>query len=329
MTVVNLDDTSLLLMQDPFVPMEDGAIRLSDHLIACSEAVRAVSSGGTADNRCLNSAAAVLVAATRSGSEGDWLQLDFGIASETPATYERLHETSLLARDHGAESIFFMRKPPGLRLRLRLTSSGRVDVARIVGESLERIVDDGLIGPPTVGCYEPEEFVFGGPGNMRVAHRIFELDSTMWLQYLAECGVPAPNDRLSLTALASLAVLRAYDVDPLEELDVWNKVSTWCGRKLPGVDAQVAKQIDAFAGFVESLRRGLGAPPALTGPLDLFTQGMAEIAQALPSPGSAGATTGQRTFLALTTIFGWNRAGLTLPLQVVLTTALAATAARS
>src|SRR5262249_54890940 len=85
-----------------------------------------------------------------------------------------------LGRIERIETFWFLRKPPGLRLRVHSSTSS---VRTALGEMLEQCRIDKLISSWSWGCYEPELYLFGGSAGIALAHRFFAADTFAVLGY--------------------------------------------------------------------------------------------------------------------------------------------------
>ncbi|MCU0269888.1 MAG: thiopeptide-type bacteriocin biosynthesis protein [Acidimicrobiales bacterium] len=232
-----------------------------------------------------------------------WTQLDLGLAGPPSATLAAaLGElVAGLRADGSLDGWFLVRKPPGLRLRLRAAPGHEPQVERC----LERIRGWSGIAVVHRGVYEPEEDRFGGPTGMVLAHHHFEADSDAVVANLAlhPTEVPAP---VLATVLADDLFSRAVD-DGAELADVW---------------ARLAQAATAVAGTVTPTREERrAARVALEAPADAIVPAALhpelrrvqlvgdELAATLRDPSTAPAV-GRRTWLATLATFLANRHGL-------------------
>ncbi|HWK28581.1 MAG TPA: thiopeptide-type bacteriocin biosynthesis protein [Solirubrobacter sp.] len=216
----------------------------------------------------------------------------------------------------GAEELFFMHKPPGLRLRFKGAPAGVVDA------EVARWRRDGLVDGVEPGVYEPEERLFGGPRSMTFAHTLFTIDSLVWLDFHA-LSEQQPAWLLSLAMLRP--VFEGLGVVGWEDIGVWDGVRRHAGRRLP--EHAVAPE---YVNVARSLRAVWADPGAVVDP------GVAEIlepyAGALRAAASGwragyfgrrGAELGPRAALAVHVVFHWNRGALSGGLQALLAESLA------
>ncbi|MEX1365470.1 MAG: thiopeptide-type bacteriocin biosynthesis protein [Nannocystaceae bacterium] len=215
--------------------------------------------------------------------------------------------------------MYFMNKPPGLRLRLL----GVVDeLMPQLRTALEEQVSRGVVARFDVGPYDDEVAQFGGPVGMALAHEFFTRESMLVLEHhrlrlTEEVGLPALD--LSLVALDML--LRLVTDDDWELWDVWTKLSM-TGRlpaklSLEPDDPEVARAL-ALRPRVMSLLRDEGRALACAGPrqalaLRRYGEGLPALAEALRRARCEGELAwGLRDILPFWIIFHWNRMGFDL-----------------
>jgi hypothetical protein len=214
-------------------------IALADLLADCAASLRGATQAGERWAELVGLRDALLAgglpAMRAAASTTTWVQ--FGL-SYRPERHAELHGSlaatarELLARP-AVRNVFFMHKPPGIRVRFEVTGAAR---ERLVDELLERLGGwrvDGLIEQAIPGVYECEAHLFGGSVSMRSVHRLFTADSLVWLGYHALAGDAGPGPAW----VASLAMLRslfnALGVDGWEDRDVWDRVRWQTFRRLP------------------------------------------------------------------------------------------------
>jgi thiopeptide-type bacteriocin biosynthesis protein len=123
---------------------------------------------------------------------------------------------------------FFVRKPPGLRLRFQLKHSPD-EFRGIVTAWVEGLEQAHKVNKHTLSIYEPEEYRFGGPEGMGVAHRLWSLDTELVLRY--ELLKPSQRSSVSRTALWAMAehhFLKSTLDDDAEIWDVWRRLADAC-----------------------------------------------------------------------------------------------------
>jgi len=121
-----------------------------------------------------------------------------------------------------------MRKPPGLRLRLRAAGQGYVELRGRLGDICDELRARALCGRNFLSCYEPETFQFGGPHAMEIVHRYFSADTRAWC---AHAKLLLRGRALLGAEVLSLAVLNDLFHRTLRgsEDEVWD---TWCNLSL-------------------------------------------------------------------------------------------------
>ncbi|MDN3297554.1 thiopeptide-type bacteriocin biosynthesis protein [Streptomyces ficellus] len=262
--------------------------------------------------------------------ETGWVQLNLAPwQGAWPALYRRLTEAAHELTGSGlARDFFFMHKPPGLRVRFH---AARPADAGTLRDELVRRFDqgDGAWTRPTVGVYEPETYLFGGPRSMPLVHALFTADSLAWLDHhTAQDRGTLPADwRVSLTLLRAL--LDGLGIVGWEHRGVWQVVREDTGRRLveglrgpsrqraaTGIraywDLSCEEQLDALP---EAWRGRLRAhQDAVHRAATRWRTGYFEAGDAVVGP---------RRAAAHYAIFHWNRARFSLARQSLLTEALA------
>jgi protein-L-isoaspartate(D-aspartate) O-methyltransferase len=112
---------------------------------------------------------------------------------------------------------WYIRKPPGLRLRYRPTDPH----TQIVDTLLSDLAATGHLTSWTRGTYEPETVAFGGPAAMTIAHTLFHHDSRHLLVRAAPPNTTPVMGQRETTVLLFATMLRAAGLDWFEQGDVW------------------------------------------------------------------------------------------------------------
>jgi thiopeptide-type bacteriocin biosynthesis protein len=206
---------------------------------------------------------------------------------------------------------YFMRKPPGLRLRF----SGPEIHRRIEPDLVDWLEDaerQNTIRGFRFAVYEPELYRFGGSPGMTIAHEQFDADSRLVLSYetLGELDQAAlPRDLFSLIATNDL-ISRCVD-DRAELGEVWQqlRVAVTAASPLPLDAGDLGRESDA-----------LMSAPAFTGGLTPATCALLDDARSMnertarrlhAAIRAERLSVGVRAWLAAICIFHWNRLGLT------------------
>ncbi|MFJ1795362.1 methyltransferase, FxLD system [Kitasatospora griseola] len=149
----------------------------------------------------------------------------YGVEFTDPATATRtaardLAPTLNRAQDEGLlDTWWFIRKPPGLRLRYRAAEPEAALLPHLLAD-----LTPVPVAAWTPGIYEPETLAFGGPKAMEVAHTLFHHDSRHLLARAA-ADQPAALGQRETTVLLFSAMLRAAGQDWFEQGDTWTKVA--------------------------------------------------------------------------------------------------------
>jgi thiopeptide-type bacteriocin biosynthesis protein len=236
--------------------------------------------------------------------------------------------TEELATAAGFRNMFFMHKPPGLRLRYQGAVSDEPRLRTELHRLLETWQDRGLIPGWSFEIYEPETLLFGGGEAMEHVHGLFSCDSRFWLGHHA--AGKGETEALMLSLVLLRALFSGLGIVDWEDLGVWDCVRARTGRRFPdGVDAAAPDLAE-----MSRLIVGLWNDPLRVVQL-LSEEGAAELdrtAEDLAARASAwktdvldkGASSlGPRASAALATIFLFNRAGVSLEKQILATEALA------
>ena len=281
----------------------------------------------------------------RSTNVDDWHQINIALspdAIEPTATAHLVPLLTELAAANKIESWFYLRKPPGCRLRYSAAhpvSLGRRSISALfrphfrspnsddtaawhLGECLDDLSDVGLIRHWNTAIYEPEQHAFGGAASMEIAHQFFYLDSHHAVSYFALGASPATSPgRREISILLISLMLRAARLDWYEQGDVWARVAEH--RILPTDNSPSPEKARAYGQTLRSFMAADGAQLLTAdGPLAPFTAWAAaytETGRNLADLAEAGKLTrGLRSILAHHVIFAWNRLGLTAGTQAII-----------
>ncbi|MGW2111581.1 thiopeptide-type bacteriocin biosynthesis protein [Streptomyces sp. NPDC001948] len=264
--------------------------------------------------------------------EASWVQVNLAPQpSSWPRLYEWLAGTAHdLLDGHTARAFFFMHKPPGLRVRFQ--ADRMTGTVLLQAELLDRIKEfGGLAGPPVCAVYEPESYLFGGPGSMPWVHELFTADSLAWLgHHTRRPGEGDPNAAADWRF--SLALLRemfdGLGIVGWEHRGVWDAVRTDTGRRLPGGlrDAALRRAAAGIRAYWEQPRDQLLA--ALPGASRADQERHCEAVRLAANRWRTGyfesgyAVRGPRRAAAHAVIFHWNRARLSHARQSLVAEAL-------
>jgi thiopeptide-type bacteriocin biosynthesis protein len=328
-------DDGLLAARGPAaweVAVGDRRLPLTDFLLRCARSLadgQPAQDGAFVDARdaFLAGGMAALRAAPRRSS---WVQVGVGVRRRPPdpELYRRLAATAReLLEQPTVGNFFFMHKPPGLRVRFETAGPGRHRLEHDLHRRLAAWQAEGLVEQVVPAVYEPETHLFGGRVSMRSVHRLFTADALAWLDYHAlarERGGPA----WALSLLMLRALFDALEIVGWEDLDVWDRIRRKTGRRL----AEQARGHTVLARAADGIRAGWAAGDRLLEQLPPRARQIAATFQQAVAPEAARwraeyfatrqAAIGPRQAAAYLTIFHWNRAGLPLLRQALLTEAL-------
>jgi thiopeptide-type bacteriocin biosynthesis protein len=203
-----------------------------------------------------------------------------------------------------AHDFHFLRKSPGIRLRLRAgRRDGTADRMKAVLDGLRR---KERIARWFRSAYEPETFQFGGARATQAVHAYFSADSLAWWrwQVLQARGQPriAPTV-LSLAALNSLFHGLVGGI-PEEVWDIWCRLAALHGERPSDGDPRVpAVTPDALIGHVTADEWAV---------IQAYVRANDRLCRRLTRLWSAGRMLYSfRGILAHVALFHWNRFGFT------------------
>lgn len=150
------------------------------------------------------------------------------------------------------EVFFFMRKPPDVRLRFRVSANH--DARSPLDAVLLELRHAGHVDTFFYSNYEPETERFGGPDGMRSVHRYFDADTRMWLclDKLEQHSRRRLTPETLLPALVQDLFLRAADGRRDVVAACWQRllsqIATPAASPLP---APARKVVDGLSGIVD------------------------------------------------------------------------------
>lgn len=242
-----------------------------------------------------------------------WWQADLTITSHNTADLIAALPELLSAT---GRRWWFMRKPPGLRLRIE-TRPDDAESSHIALFQPLRATPHLADLTPTI--YEAETTAFGGPAAMHQAHDLFVHDAAH-IAINANCAGPLGQRELSILLITTM--LRAAALEGYERGDVWARVThdRPAGPNLPPETiSRLAAQLRPLLSTPTGPGSAITAPGA---PLAAHTPWLAAFDElgagltALHRTGNLGR--GLRAVLAYHVIFHWNRLGLPLQHQTAL-----------
>jgi thiopeptide-type bacteriocin biosynthesis protein len=224
---------------------------------------------------------------------------------------------AVMRRQGRVARFFFMRKDPGIRLRIEARDEARDDVAA----SLARLARAGITGRARPTCYEPETFQFGGDEAMALAHDHFFRDSLECIRH--DVLRRARRHRLDLALLSAAVMNHLFDAvleRYREEVwDVWQNVARIHGFRIEG-----SRIVDAPWCDIDAVERH--AAPEEQAVLATYRRANDRYATGLNRLRDRGRLLyRRRLILPFICLFHWNR--LALPLEARATICRSALAA--
>jgi thiopeptide-type bacteriocin biosynthesis protein len=270
-----------------------------------------------------------LAALAHGEHNGRWLQFALTLRDgQLPAFHASLAGLAdRLVREGDVTNFFFMRKPPGFRLRFE-TAPERQDA--LAGDIEAELAAWPALSRVARGRYEPEEHLFGGPTSMRYVHCLFTADSLAWLAYF---GLAEPCPAWMFSLVMTRQVLNGLNIAGWEDLNVWERIRRQAHRVIPaGFEADkvssVTETMRALWASPELLHETLGRPAAALA--DAHGPGLREVAGQWEAGcfATGESLIGPREAAAFATIFHWNRGRLSAVTQSLVAAALADRTAR-
>ncbi|MEV0344917.1 thiopeptide-type bacteriocin biosynthesis protein [Nonomuraea sp. NPDC050680] len=215
---------------------------------------------------------------------------------------------------------WFLRKPPGWRLRLRDADIPTVD------QVLDELTSAGALTRwwPTV--YEPETAAFGGSAGVQAAHDLFCADSRGVLDYARQSTPDLGRRELSIVLVNAL--LQAAGLDWFERGDVFARVAEM--RPAPTeADTVRIEKLTANVRTLLALPAQPDSEPFAPGGTAAFAAPWLTAWQTTGNQLGRAAAEGRldrglRALLTHVVIFHWNRLGLSATTQGILSRAATA-----
>lgn len=242
--------------------------------------------------------------------ERDWLQADCSLFPSTPI--EPYIPWANLCRaindwrqDQLIYRFWFVRKPPGLRLRFQASRRATGLQAAICRWLIDAESRNDIRGFRFT-IYEPESHRFGGKAGMDAAHALFDASASLSLQFHADDSRPLTAFEFSIATTSDL-LGRCLD-DRAEVWDIWCRLA----KVIPTATDQPSREIEVSEDYLAGLPtlfRVLGDrwAPAL----DDIDKAHDRVARDLRALACGGVLqVGLREWLVAATIFDWNRLGL-------------------
>ena len=200
---------------------------------------------------------------------------------------------------------WFMRKPPGCRVRLYEADT------EVVEQILNDLTAEGTIAGWKSAIYEPETIAFGGTAGMDITHTLFCADTRGVLGYFRHDSPPVGRRELSVLLIS--AMLAAAGLDWFERGDVFARIAAL--RPGPPSDGDAQKELTGqFRTLLADTALGPSPMFAPDGPAGFAASWMTafEVAGRRFADVNEQGTLhrGLRTVLAQVVIFHWNRLGL-------------------
>lgn len=193
-----------------------------------------------------------------------WMQLNVALVPGSGSLrdaawplFDELERWLAAARRRGAIELWFVRKTPGLRLRLRgpgLDAEAREELAGLLAAQRA----PGPVQRWGLATYEPEIHRLGGPVALELVHALLSRSTDVWLAWerLSRTGRARLGPEPMVLALYGDLLLRSLQA-PEEAWDVWMTLR----RIYDGTSGSLPARIPASA-----RRPGLQALAALASP---------------------------------------------------------------
>lgn len=230
--------------------------------------------------------------------DGAQLRAIKGVFADIFPLVEKLKKRKLL------RCFFFVRKPPGLKLRFALRDP-RGAATREIESCMKRLARVKVAGKWFPSVYEPETFKFGGPEAMEAVHAHFFADSTAWWRWeelRRGSNTSIASRLLSMSVLNDL--FSQFLGGPEEVWDVWCRVAALHGSSI-GSDGPAMPAI-----LIEHLiDRVTPEEQAILRNYSLYNSRMARRFRSLLAAGKL--LYRNRLVLPHVALYHWNRYGFT------------------
>ena len=227
-----------------------------------------------------------------------WRQLDIDLGPRPRDVVDEVFARIQPAIE--STKLWFVRKPPGLRVRAR-TEPGAPDALALVVAGLR---DDGIVVSIREAVYEPEARRFGGARAMDRVHSFFHLDTRAFVAW--HLGRARARLAPAVTSLAVVATLFDHLLGGADSeiWDAWANLAAQHGiaqhhATARPLHAPTLAQLQAMASDHESV---------LLAEYDRGCHTLAEAIAALQRDGEL--QVGVRAFAADVALFHWNRWGI-------------------
>lgn len=198
---------------------------------------------------------------------------------------------------------FIVRKGHQWRLRYLPTHASDNAPAKLRSQIVTLCRSESLT-KVTQAIYEPETTAFGGPRAMRLAHRLWHLDT----RHLLTPTPRQPRRTRELSILQCTAMMRAAGLDWYEQGDVWARTAAHRGHAEPTRTKTLHDAVQRLLVVDPASLTHAGAPlAAATTWIDAFTTTGAALRR---THDSGQLQRGLREILTHHVIFAWNRRGM-------------------
>jgi len=228
-----------------------------------------------------------------------WTQIHVG---STAIDVPRLRDAiETVVHNCGIEDWHYVLKPPAVRVRF---------AAELDDVQLEPIAE---LGDTRIVTYEPEQFRFGGPDGLALAHSHFTADARWALEVLTEGRLGFDRVEWSMIVSNDLAVRIVGD--RAELWDLWKRLEEALGAAPSPTTA--ANETDPGPGLdpdrvAEVLNFGVAFIDGLSDAGHRLIASAREVNAATASAlDELASTVAPRAWLAAVTVFHWNRLALT------------------
>lgn len=225
------------------------------------------------------------------------------------------------------KNAFFMHKSPGMRVRFQMVDeSTKKMVARQLQEKVHQWQLEERVDTLYFSQYEPEATLFGGSQSIAFVHQLFSIDSEFWLQFHAGHYEISAGRNLELSLYILRNVFLSLEIVDWEDLEVWRKVRSRAGRILNNpslLDQEILNSVQSEIVQLWANPLGLleGYPQALREDLGQVCDKLGKVCHCWLKSyfHTTQAKLGVRAAAAAYVIFFWNRAGIPIEQQMIVT----------